>query len=84
VLLLDEPASALDPSSTQRIEELLYELKRELTIIIVTHNLQQAARASDYTGFFFTGELVEFGQTEQIFTSPREERTDAYITGRFG
>lgn len=84
VLLLDEPASALDPGSTQRIEELLYELKRELTIIIVTHNLQQAARASEYTGFFFTGELVEFGSTEQLFTSPREERTDAYITGRFG
>ena len=84
VLLLDEPASALDPSSTQKIEELLYELKRELTIIIVTHNLQQAARASDYTAFFFTGELVEFGPTEQLFTSPREERTDAYITGRFG
>jgi phosphate transport system ATP-binding protein len=84
VLLLDEPASALDPGSTQKIEELLYELKRELTIIIVTHNLQQAARASEYTGFFFTGELVEFGQTEQLFTSPREERTDAYITGRFG
>ena len=84
VLLLDEPASALDPGSTQKIEELLYELKRELTIIIVTHNLQQAARASDYTAFFFTGELVEFGQTEQLFTSPREERTDAYITGRFG
>jgi len=84
VLLLDEPASALDPSSTQRIEELVYELKRELTIIIVTHNLQQAARASEYTGFFFTGELVEFGPTDQIFTRPREERTDAYITGRFG
>jgi phosphate transport system ATP-binding protein len=84
LLLLDEPASALDPSSTQKIEELLYELKRELTIIIVTHNLQQAARASDYTAFFFTGELVEFRQTEQLFTSPREERTDAYITGRFG
>ena len=84
VLLLDEPASALDPSSTQRIEELLYELKKELTIIIVTHNLQQAARASDYTAFFFTGELIEFGQTEQLFTSPRQERTDAYITGRFG
>jgi phosphate transport system ATP-binding protein len=84
VLLLDEPASALDPSSTQRIEELLYELKRELTIVIVTHNLQQAARASDFTAFFFTGQLVEFGQTEQLFTSPREERTDAYITGRFG
>ena len=84
VLLLDEPASALDPSSTQRIEELLYELKKELTIIIVTHNLQQAARASDFTAFFFTGQLVEYGQTEQLFTSPREERTDAYITGRFG
>jgi phosphate transport system ATP-binding protein len=84
VLLLDEPASALDPSSTQRIEELVYELKRELTIIIVTHNLQQAARASEYTAFFFTGELVEFGPTEQIFTRPHEERTDAYITGRFG
>ena len=84
VLLLDEPASALDPSSTQRIEELLYELKKELTIIIVTHNLQQAARASDFTAFFFSGQLVEFGQTEQLFTSPREERTDAYITGRFG
>jgi phosphate transport system ATP-binding protein len=84
VLLLDEPASALDPSSTQKIEELLYELKRELTIIIVTHNLQQAARASEFTGFFFTGELVEFGPTEQLFTRPREDRTDAYITGRFG
>jgi phosphate transport system ATP-binding protein len=84
VLLLDEPASALDPSSTQRIEELLYELKRELTIIIVTHNLQQAARASEFTGFFFMGELVEFGPTEQIFTRPHEDRTDAYITGRFG
>jgi phosphate transport system ATP-binding protein len=84
LLLLDEPASALDPSSTQRIEELLYELKRELTIIIVTHNLQQAARASEYTAFFFTGDLVEFGPTERMFTSPREERTEAYITGRFG
>ena len=84
VLLLDEPASALDPGSTQRIEELVYELKSELTIIIVTHNLQQAARASEYTAFFFTGGLVEFGPTEQIFTSPREERTEAYITGRFG
>lgn len=84
VLLLDEPASALDPGSTQKIEELLYELKRELTIIIVTHNLQQAARASEFTGFFYTGELVEFGATEQVFTSPRQDRTDAYITGRFG
>ena len=84
VLLLDEPASALDPSSTQKIEELLYELKQELTIIIVTHNLQQAARASDHTGFFFMGELVEFGPTEQMFTRPRQDRTEAYITGRFG
>jgi len=84
VLLLDEPASALDPSSTQKIEELVYELKQELTIIIVTHNLQQAARASDYTAFFFIGEVVEFGPTDQIFTAPREERTEAYITGRFG
>ena len=84
VLLLDEPASALDPTSTQKIEELLYELKRELTIIIVTHNLQQAARASEYTAFFFAGELVEFGPTEQLFTAPRAERTEAYITGRFG
>jgi phosphate transport system ATP-binding protein len=83
-LLLDEPASALDPSSTQKIEELLYELKQELTIIIVTHNLQQAARASDHTAFFFLGALVEFGPTEQMFTRPREERTEAYITGRFG
>ena len=84
VLLLDEPASALDPSSTQKIEELVYELKQELTIIIVTHNLQQAARASEFTAFFFLGELVEFGPTDQIFTRPREERTEAYITGRFG
>jgi phosphate transport system ATP-binding protein len=84
VLLLDEPASALDPSSTQKIEELVYELKQELTIIIVTHNLQQAARASDHTAFFFMGEVVEFGPTDQLFTRPREERTEAYITGRFG
>jgi phosphate transport system ATP-binding protein len=84
VLLLDEPASALDPIATQKIEELLYELKRELTVVIVTHNLQQAARVSDYTAFFFMGGLVEFDATERIFTSPREERTDAYITGRFG
>ncbi|HUQ99840.1 MAG TPA: phosphate ABC transporter ATP-binding protein PstB [Gemmatimonadaceae bacterium] len=84
VLLLDEPASALDPTSTQKIEELLYELKQDLTIIIVTHNLQQAARASDHTAFFYTGELVEFGPTEQLFTAPRADRTNAYITGRFG
>ena len=84
VLLLDEPASALDPIATQKIEELLYELKRELTIVIVTHNLQQAARVSDRTAFFFMGRLVEADATQRIFTSPREERTDAYITGRFG
>jgi phosphate transport system ATP-binding protein len=84
VLLLDEPASALDPLSTQRVEELLYELKQELTVVIVTHNLQQAARISDNTAFFFLGRLVEAGPTDQIFTNPREERTDAYVTGRFG
>ena len=84
LLLLDEPASALDPIATQKIEELLYELKSELTIIIVTHNLQQAARASDQTAFFYLGELVEFDHTERMFTRPREERTNAYITGRFG
>jgi phosphate transport system ATP-binding protein len=84
VLLLDEPASALDPIATQHIEELLYELKEELTIVIVTHNLQQAARVSDYTAFFFMGRLVEVDATERMFTTPREERTDAYITGRFG
>ena len=84
VLLLDEPASALDPISTQRVEELLYELKQQLTVVIVTHNLQQAARISDNTAFFFLGRLVEAGPTDQIFTNPREERTDAYVTGRFG
>lgn len=84
LLLLDEPASALDPIATQRVEELLYELKSELTIIIVTHNLQQAARASDNTAFFYLGELVEFGTTEQVFTRPYQDRTEAYITGRFG
>jgi phosphate transport system ATP-binding protein len=84
VLLLDEPASALDPISTQKVEDLLHELKRELTIIIVTHNLQQAARVSDRTAFFYVGQLIEENDTRQLFTSPREERTDAYITGRFG
>ncbi|HUF27963.1 MAG TPA: phosphate ABC transporter ATP-binding protein PstB [Gemmatimonadaceae bacterium] len=84
VLLLDEPASALDPIATQKIEELLYELKRELTIVIVTHNLQQAARVSDRTAFFYLGRLIEADATERMFTRPREERTDAYITGRFG
>jgi len=84
VLLLDEPASALDPLATQRIEELLFELKKQLTIIIVTHNLQQAGRLSDYTAFFYLGRLVETGPTEVMFTRPREDRTEAYITGRFG
>ena len=84
VLLLDEPASALDPIATQKVEELVYELKRELTIVIVTHNLQQAARISDQTAFFYLGRLVEMGDTQRLFTSPREPRTEAYITGRFG
>jgi phosphate transport system ATP-binding protein len=84
VLLLDEPASALDPIATQKVEELVYELKRELTIVIVTHNLQQAARISDQTAFFYLGQLIEMGDTQRLFTSPREERTEAYITGRFG
>ena len=84
VLLLDEPCSALDPIATQKIEELLYELKSELTIVIVTHNLQQAARVSDRTAFFYLGQLIEVGPTQSLFTSPREERTEAYITGRFG
>jgi phosphate transport system ATP-binding protein len=84
VLLLDEPASALDPIATQRIEELLYELKKELTVVIVTHNLQQAARVSDFTAFFYLGRLVEADATNRIFTSPREQQTEAYITGRFG
>ena len=84
VLLLDEPASALDPVATQKIEELLYELKQQLTVVIVTHNLQQAARVSDITAFFYLGRLVEVDATDRIFTSPRESRTEAYVTGRFG
>jgi phosphate transport system ATP-binding protein len=84
VLLLDEPASALDPIATQKIEELLYELRAELTIVIVTHNMQQAARVSDHTAFFYLGRLVEVNETGRLFTTPREERTEAYITGRFG
>jgi phosphate transport system ATP-binding protein len=84
VLLLDEPASALDPIATQKVEELVYELKRDLTIVIVTHNLQQAARISDRTAFFYLGRLVEMQDTQRLFTSPREQRTEAYITGRFG
>ena len=84
LLLMDEPCSALDPIATQRIEELLVELKQRYTIVIVTHNMQQAARVADFTGFFYVGHLVEFGETEQVFTRPADERTEAYITGRFG
>ena len=84
VLLMDEPCSALDPIATQRVEELIFELKKDYTIVIVTHNMQQAARVSDYTGFFDRGELLEFDETERIFTKPANERTEAYITGRFG
>ena len=84
VLLMDEPASALDPIATQKIEDLIYELKQDYTVVIVTHNMQQAARVSDYTAFLYMGELVEYGPTEQLFTNPREDRTEAYITGRFG
>ncbi len=84
ILLLDEPASALDPISTQRIEELIGELKSDYCIAIVTHNMQQAARSSDYTAFMYLGELVEYSETETIFTHPREKQTEDYITGRFG
>ncbi len=84
VLLMDEPCSALDPMSTAKIEDLMYELKKQYTIIIVTHNMQQAARVSEYTGYFLLGELVEFGETNQIFTSPKDSRTEDYLTGRFG
>ncbi len=84
VLLMDEPTSALDPISTQAIEDLLGQLKETVTIVIVTHNMQQAARVSDYTAFFLNGELVEFGPTPEIFTNPKDKRTEGYITGRFG
>jgi phosphate transport system ATP-binding protein len=84
VLLMDEPASALDPIATQKIEDLIYELKQDYTVVIVTHNMQQAARVSDFTAFLYIGELVEYGPTQGLFTNPREERTEAYITGRFG
>ena len=84
VILLDEPTASLDPQGTQRIEELLFELKRDFTIIIVTHNMQQAARVSDTTTFFYLGTMVESGETRQIFTAPRNEQTEGYITGRFG
>jgi phosphate transport system ATP-binding protein len=84
VLLMDEPCSALDPIATQKVEELIVELKRDYTIAIVTHNMQQAARVSDFTAFFDRGELIEFGETERVFTAPANDRTEAYITGRFG
>ncbi len=84
VLLMDEPTSALDPISTSRIEELAMELKERYTIVIVTHNMQQAARISDRTAFFLLGELVEFGATERVFSTPADKRTEDYITGRFG
>jgi phosphate transport system ATP-binding protein len=84
VILLDEPCSALDPISTAKIEELIDELKQDYTIVIVTHNMQQAARVSDFTAFMYLGELIEFGVSEKIFTAPTEKRTQAYITGRFG
>jgi len=84
VLLLDEPASALDPISTLKIEELIYELKDRYTIVIVTHNMQQAARVSDYTAFMYLGELIEFGDTDMVFTNPNEKQTEDYITGRYG
>ncbi|MED5508786.1 MAG: phosphate ABC transporter ATP-binding protein PstB [Pseudomonadota bacterium] len=84
VLLLDEPASALDPLSTLKIEELIYELKDKYTIVIVTHNMQQAARVSDYTAFMYMGELIEFGATDELFTNPAKKQTEDYITGRYG
>jgi phosphate transport system ATP-binding protein len=84
VILMDEPASALDPISTAKIEELIYELKRDYTIVIVTHNMQQAARVSDETGFFLNGRLVEFSETKKLFTAPMNRETEDYITGRFG
>jgi phosphate transport system ATP-binding protein len=84
VLLLDEPTSALDPISTMRIEELIAELKNEFTIAIVTHNMQQAARISDYTAYMYLGEMIEFGVTDQIFIKPKKKQTEDYITGRFG
>jgi phosphate transport system ATP-binding protein len=84
VILMDEPASALDPLATAKIEELILELKREFTIVIVTHNMQQAARISDYTAFFYLGELIEYDRTDKLFTNPSQKRTEDYVTGRFG
>ena len=84
VLLLDEPCSALDPISTAKIEELITELRNDYTVVIVTHNMQQAARVSDYTAYMYLGELIEFGETDQIFIKPQKKQTEDYITGRFG
>jgi phosphate transport system ATP-binding protein len=84
VLLLDEPTSALDPISTGKVEELISTLKNDYTVVIVTHNMQQAARVSDYTAYMYLGELIEFGQTESIFMKPKRQETEDYITGRFG
>ncbi len=84
ILLMDEPTSALDPISTTKIEDLMEELKKKYTVVVVTHNMQQAVRVSDYTAFFLVGEMVEFGQTKQIFSYPNDKRTEDYITGRFG
>jgi phosphate transport system ATP-binding protein len=84
VLLLDEPTASLDPLSTQSVEELVWELRKDVTVVIVTHNMQQAARVSDYTAFFLLGELVETGPTEALFTNPKDSRTESYLTGRFG
>ena len=84
IILMDEPASALDPLATAKIEELIIELKRDFTIVIVTHNMQQAARISDHTAFFYMGELIEFNRTDKIFTNPAQKRTEDYVTGRFG
>jgi len=84
LLLMDEPASALDPISTGKIEELIFQLKAKYTVVIVTHNMQQAARVADHTGFFLMGKLIEYDKTEKIFTTPSDKRTEDYITGRFG
>jgi phosphate transport system ATP-binding protein len=84
IILMDEPCSALDPIATSKIEDLIIELKKNYTVIIVTHNMQQAARVSNYTGFFYLGELIEYGKTKQIFEKPKKELTENYITGRFG
>lgn len=84
ILLLDEPTSALDPKSTARIEELIVELKKNVTMLLVTHNIAQAARVSDYTAFIYLGELIEFGSTEKMFTVPKDKRTEEYLTGKFG